>query len=72
MKRKITEVPDEGQDLRKMEWLFHVDLDPSQIKSGTDLHAACKAALACIRHHQNPGPDDRIIVAVVRPRVPDA
>jgi hypothetical protein len=56
-----------SQDLRTMEWLYHIDLDPMKHTSRADLQLSAGIAWDIIQEHQRPRKGDRFVIAVVRP-----
>lgn len=60
------------QSIPEMEWLFHVDLDPSTHGSKADLQRSAGYAWDCLQYHQQPQHGDMIVIAVVRPKLSGA
>jgi hypothetical protein len=56
-----------SNDLRTMEWLFHVDIDPLAHGSADEIVKSARMAWDCIQEHQKPCKGDRLVIAVVRP-----
>jgi hypothetical protein len=56
-----------SNDLRSMEWLYHVDLDPMKHGSRADIQRTAGIAWDNIQHHQKPQEGDLLVIAIVRP-----
>lgn len=56
-----------SRDLRKMDWLYHVDLDIAKHHSKADIQRSAGIAWDTIQYHNPPKPGDLMVVVVVRP-----